>query len=458
MDESRRREVLKTISANSNAQFAIWSDPNLKKTMDPATRQKILTPADGIGSSNPIIAALKLIILTQQKEMKNLQKKYAFCLLRFHQLASSISSSSSASGPSRQNTTPKKRRHCDSSEILPSSSHDHLNELSRNIFASPTRPSRDREGGGAAFASPTRTTSTPGTTAAGGTGGGRSRDLPSPMIERSGIYSTPDRVRPPKYPSATSHLLSSSPLRPTLFASSTSDPIPPPSPSSFSSVPGSHESRSSHDEKMLTSLSNRLNELEQLIKSFNLTALASKPLEENHKSTLPAAPLPPPPPISPPPSDHFPAPPSFSPLIPINLSKHTATAAAFSPKETSLPQGEEERDGEEISGSLFLHSKISTASLDALRTLHSTHREYLHPSPTSPCSIPSSLSLNRRHSTSPHTFSSSTHSPTGSVTTSSLLPPAAHRVPQVPLTDLSSVQSKMTSWRRRYPPPPPLPE
>jgi hypothetical protein len=441
-----RREPLKNLSSN-NTQFTLWSDPNqgIKKTNSNTVKPRADACPD-IDSSNRIIGALKFVILTQQREIKNLKKKYAFCLLRFHQLSSSLFSSSAAT---RDHTTPKKRRHYDS-DVSPqqssSSGHEHFNELSKNIFMSPTRPpARDRDG--ASFGSPTRTTTT-------GTAGVRSRDLPSPLVERIGIYSTPDRIRPPKYPSTASHHQSASPLRPTLFSSST----PAETISSSSSSSASHQSRLTHDDKMLTSLSHRLSELEQMIKSFNLT---SKPQEEPPRAShpppaasatapLPSSQTPPlPPAVSPPPVDH-------SPLLPINLSKHTTEAAArSSSSEPSPPKAEEEREDESSSGSQFLHSKISTASLDALRTLHSTHREYFHPSsPSLSPAAAASLSL-RRHTTQPtsppNIFSSSSHSsPTAAAGSG-----APYRLPQVPLTDLSSVQSKMTSWRRRYPLPPP---
>ncbi len=277
--------------------------------------------------------------------------------------------------------------------------------FSQNIFSSPTRP-------GSAYSSPIR---------------GRSRDLPDKKTTTSfvGIYSTPDRVRPPKHPITqplphpppqTSH---SSPLRPTLFQQPHEPTlsIPPPS--------------QTNDEG-IASLTQRLESLEKLLRQLT-TSTPTSSQSGNPGSTNTQT----------------------SHLAP---EEHISSASNLSSTTLFPPNSEEEKEDN-------LHSKINVASIDAMRTLHLTHREYHHPqsvtkmmTPSAPSLIspspssianPVSIDLKRYHPIKSSLSPDSPHSPVLR-TTANTVDSFTNRPLQVPLTHLSSLQTKMTSWKERY--------
>jgi hypothetical protein len=486
------------LNTKNNMKIPIWSTGTGPKGH--LEKKKIVKSFDNERISTPenIHGTYRMIIFHQKKMIEKLNKKYAFLLFKFHQMTMNFQHKQfPTSVPSSQCTgTPKKRRYENetiltspsvTSQQSRSSQHDHLNEIAKNIFTSPTRnPS-----------SPTASSGSSGTWAGTSVGNGRARDSVERERERDrqGMYSTPERNRPPKHPpsNGNQHLLSSSsPLRPTLF---TAPPIhiptpppplaprhesvshPPSPPLSSNSPP--NQQHLSPDDKILTTLSSRLNDLEQLIRSLDLRPSPSPPAPCQTTSSA----SPPSPPLSPPPS-----PPQsgadtdtlHSPLLPTNLSIHTAAAAPLGMDTTArgasvashCEKGEIPSSEGKEEPSIF-HSK----ALDALRTLHATHREYHH-TPLSPTAL---LQLQHSYRSQSHihlrnpsaggspspgagvTGSSSSspipkqshggNSARGSVSSPRELMLGTHRVlsqPQVPLTELSLVQSKMSSWRKRY--------
>lgn len=393
-------------SFTSASSFPLWTDQQKKEG-----RRNI--------SKDQQINFLSLIIIFQQNSIKKLQKKMAFYFLKYHSCYSK-----SRHETKQPTTTPKKRRYeTDDTQSQQANNHEYLKDLSKNIFTSPTRVTKENT------SSPLRSVA-------------KSRDIPPPPIERYNTYTTPDRNRPPKHPPSVSQYHNSSPLRPTLFTAAAA------------AQQHSAESLRNTDEKMLSSLSTRLNDLEQLIKSLDL---GSSSISSNqHEGRTSESVFPPPPPPT-----HMSAAPeennnSSSSETPNISTKHSSPETKTSPLQpTNLsihttPETRQDNPTNEQSEMELFHTRISTASIDALRTLHSTHREYYH----APSSSSSPLDQYRRHHSQQSLRSPS--QPATSTSTSpremSLSPYPTTLLPQVPLTDLSLVQSKMSTWRKRYTP------